>query len=130
MKSRKAVNRAARELFRLCVVEGELDEPRVRLVAERVAASERRGALRVLAGFKRLVRLDRTQHAAIVESATPLADPLREEILAQLARVYGAKLDTSFGENPALIGGVRITVGSDVYDGSVRARLAVIASRL
>ena len=27
----------------------------------------------------------------------------------------------SFGENPALIGGIRIKVGSDVYDGSIRA---------
>jgi F-type H+-transporting ATPase subunit delta len=130
MKSKKAVNRAARELFRLCVVGGELDESRVRLVAERIAASPRRGALRVLAGFKRLVRLDLTRHSALVESAMPLGDPLRAEILAQLAHLYGAKLETSFGENPALSGGVRITVGSDVYDGSVRARLAVIASRL
>jgi F-type H+-transporting ATPase subunit delta len=32
-------------------------------------------------------------------------------------------LNISFVQNPALLGGLRIRVGSDVYDGSVRARL-------
>jgi len=36
----------------------------------------------------------------------------------------------SFGENPALIAGVRIKIGSDVYDDSVRARLAALHARL
>ena len=31
-----------------------------------------------------------------------------------------------FAQNPALIGGMRIKVGSDVYDGSVQARLAAL----
>ncbi len=39
-------------------------------------------------------------------------------------------LETSFEQNAALIGGVRIKVGSDVYDGSVRARLAALEARL
>jgi F-type H+-transporting ATPase subunit delta len=32
-------------------------------------------------------------------------------------------LNISYAQNPALIGGLRIQVGSDVYDGSVQARL-------
>jgi len=36
---------------------------------------------------------------------------------------YGKGLQFSFSQNPALIGGTRVQVGSDVYDGSVRARL-------
>jgi F0F1-type ATP synthase delta subunit len=35
-------------------------------------------------------------------------------------------LTTSFKENPALIAGMRIKVGSDVYDGSIQAHLAAI----
>ena len=52
------------------------------------------------------------------------------DIQADLARVYGPGLNTSFALNLDLIGGVRIRVGSDVYDGSVRARLAALAARL
>jgi F-type H+-transporting ATPase subunit delta len=43
-----------------------------------------------------------------------------------LSALYGQGLDISFAQNPALIGGLRIKVGSDVYDGSVQSRLAAL----
>ena len=46
---------------------------------------------------------------------------LASERQASLARTYGPEMNTSFAENPAFIGGMRIRVGSDVYDGSVKA---------
>lgn len=130
MKTTRRTRRAARQLYRLCLVEGALDEARARLVAERLAASRRRGSLPVLSGFLRLVRLDRDRHSARVESAAPLPDKAREQIRSGLTRAYGAAIETSFAENPALIGGVRVKVGSDVYDGTIRARLAALEARL
>ena len=41
-----------------------------------------------------------------------------------LVKRYGAGLNFTFRQNPALIGGMRIQVGSDVYDGSIQSRLA------
>ena len=107
-----------------------LDGERVRQVAQQLATSHRRGALDVLSDFQRLVRLDHDRHTALVESATPLAAALQQDVQADLARRYGPGIDASFAENPALIGGMRIRVGSDVYDGSVRARLAALQTRL
>jgi F-type H+-transporting ATPase subunit delta len=40
-----------------------------------------------------------------------------------LNQIYGQGLNISFAQNPALLGGLRIKVGSDVYDGSVQSRL-------
>ena len=122
--------RAARRLYRACLVAGQLDEARVRQVARRLAASKRRGSLAVLSSFRRIVKLDRDRSRAVVETATELSDDLREQVRASLERRYGSGLATSFETNPDLIGGMRIRVGSDVYDGSVRARLAAIESRL
>jgi F-type H+-transporting ATPase subunit delta len=130
MKTNRKAKRAARRLFRLCLVNGVMDEARVRQVVQRIAASRRRGTLAILTDFQRLVRLDHGRHSALVESATPLADPLREQIHAGLGRAYGSSLRTSFTTNPALIGGMRIRVASDVYDGSVRARLAALETQL
>jgi F-type H+-transporting ATPase subunit delta len=130
MRATRKAKRMARQLFRLCLVDGRLEADRVRDVARRLSGSGRRGTIAVLADFRRLVRLDRDRHRASVESAASLPDDLREDVQAGLARVYGPGLDTSFEQNPALIGGLRIRVGSDVYDGSVRARLAAIESRL
>ena len=130
MKVTRRTRRSARQLFRLCLVDGRLDEGRVRQVARRIGESKRRGAIAVLSDLQRMVRLDRDQHMASVESATSLADDAREDVRAGLARIYGPGLETTFAENQGLIGGMRIRVGSDVYDGSVRAKLAAIEARL
>ena len=130
MKAKRKVGRAARHLFRLCLIDGGLDDDRARLMAQRITASRRRGVLPILSEFRRLVRLERGRFAAVVESAAPLGDRLRMQIRSDLERMYGPKVDASFEQNPALIGGMRIRVGSDVYDGSVRARLAALQARL
>jgi F-type H+-transporting ATPase subunit delta len=130
MKANRKLRRVARRLYRVCRVDERLDAERVRLVAQRVAGSGRRGTLTILADLLRLVRLDRDRHRAIVESATPLPDDMRLDVETGLAHAYGHGLETSFEVNPRLIGGMRIRVGSHVYDASVRAKLAALEARL
>lgn len=130
MKGTRRLNRAARRLFRLCLVDGRLDEIRARQVMQRIAAARPRSAPALLAQFGRFVRLERDRHLARVESAVLLADDVRDEVRTRLASAYGSGLDIAFAQDAALIAGMRITVGSDVYDGSVRARLAVLEARL
>ena len=123
MKTNKRAKRQAKQLFSLCQVEGLLDEDRTRQVVQRVIASGRRDCPAILAYFLRLVRLDLAQHAASIESASPLTPNLQSSIQASLLRRYGSGLNMTFTLRPSLIGGMRIQVGSDVYDGSVLARL-------
>jgi F-type H+-transporting ATPase subunit delta len=130
MTTNKRTRRAARTLFRLCVIDGGLDEARAHHVARRLATSRRRMALPLLSVFARLIRLEHRRRSAIVESAAPLPDALRRRVHADLARVYGPRVRARFEANPALIGGMRVTVGSDVYDGSLRARLAALERRM
>jgi F-type H+-transporting ATPase subunit delta len=129
MRTSRRNRRDARRLFRACLKDGLLDESRARQVASRVARASRRGSLAVLSHFRRLVSLDRTAHHAVVQSATALSPELEASVKASVARLYGTGMDTSFELIPALIGGMRVKVGSDVYDGSVRAALAVLAER-
>ncbi len=126
MKASLKSRREAMQLFRSCLVKGVLDETRVRQVVKEVAAGKPRGYLGTLSHFRHLVKLEREAHTAKVESALSLPAELQSSIQTGLARVYGEGLSVSFAENPALIGGMRIRVGSDVYDGSVRARLAAL----
>ena len=126
MKSTRQQLRDARRLFRTCLVDGALDEGTVRRVVRRSIDAGGSQRLKVLSRFQRLVRLERTAHSARVESTVPLSGEIRASLEASLARLYGRGIVTSYVENRTLLGGVRISVGSDVYDGSVRGRLEAL----
>ncbi len=126
MRATKQARREATHLFRLCQVNGVLDENRAREAVQHIVATKPRGYLGTLSCFQRLVRLDTARHTAQVESAVTLPPDVRASVQTGLAQSHGPGLSTSFAENPALIGGMRIRVGSDVYDGSVRGRLAAL----
>jgi F-type H+-transporting ATPase subunit delta len=126
-RTTKQIKRTANQLFRLCVVNGRLDEHRARQVVGGVLQSRRRGYLALLKQFRRLLKLDVDRHTAQVESALPLPADLRGSVQNRLETVYGRGLATEFARNPALIGGIRIKVGSDVYDGSLQYRLVELA---
>lgn len=123
MKISKLAQREARQLFRSCQVNSLLDENRVRQAVSLLLEKKPRGYLGILSRLHRLVELDREQHTARIESATPLPADLQADVTARIQKSYGAGLDISFSQNPALIGGLRIQVGSDLYDGSVKTRL-------
>jgi F-type H+-transporting ATPase subunit delta len=126
MKINKQAKREAKALFRSCVKEGLLQEARVRTAVQSVLQAKPRGYQAVLSHFQRLLRLDLDRRTARIESAVSLTPELQAEVNADLARVYGPGLNISFSQNATLIGGMRVKVGSDVYDGSVQARLAAL----
>ena len=126
MKISKKTKDEARQLYHFCTVNGQLDESRVRQIVQRVIAAKQRDSSAILAHFLHFVRLDCARHTATIESATPLSADLQAVIQAGLTRRYGAGLATVFSQRPALIGGIRIQVGCDVYDGSVRAGLEAL----
>lgn len=129
MKINKRAQREAKQLFRLCLVNGLLDENHVRQVVQRVVAADHRDCRAILSQFGRLVKLELARHTATIESATLVPPDLRAAIEAGLTRRYGPGLTTTFIERPALIGGMRIQVGSDVYDGTVQSELAALEKR-
>lgn len=126
MKISKQARRDAKQLFRCCRVNGPLDENRVRQVVSLAIEREPRGYVAILSHFRRLVKLDVARRTARVESAIELSENLRSSIQSNLTRKYGQGLNISFAQNPALVGGLRIQVGSDVYDGSIQARLTAL----
>jgi F-type H+-transporting ATPase subunit delta len=123
MKISKQAQRDARQLFRSCHVNDLLDENRVRQTVSLLSEKKPRGYVEILSRLHRLVKLDLEQHAARVESAMTLSVGLQAEVAGEIKKKYGAGVSISFAQNPALIGGLRIQVGSDLYDGSVKMRL-------
>ena len=127
MKISKQAQRDARQLFRSCLVNGILDEHRVRQAVGLLADKKPRGFVEILARLHRLVKLDVAKRTARVENAVETSPQQQAAITASLEKKYGAGLDVGYWINPALVGGLRIQVGSDLYDGSVKTRLEKLA---
>ncbi len=123
MKISKQARRDGKTLFRACLVEGRLDESRARAVVTKVIEGRPRGYLGTLSHFQRLLKLHLDARRARVENATESSQQLMADIRSNLEKRYGPGLDIEYYINPSLLGGLRVRVGSDVYDGSVRARL-------
>jgi F-type H+-transporting ATPase subunit delta len=89
-----------------------------------LVANQRLAALpEVAVQFRQLKNEAEGVADCLIETAFPLADGEVDELLAALAKRFGTRLRPTVRENPALIGGVRIAVGDQVLDSSVRARL-------
>lgn len=129
MRNTKRIQRDAKRLFRLCITNGFLDENRVRLVVETLLQNDRSESLSLLAQFLRRVEFETDLHTAIVESATPLSVEFQDKVRVGLNKTYGQGLSIGFREIPNLLGGMRIKIGWDVYDGSVKARLADLEAK-
>ncbi len=127
MKLSKQSRRDAKRLFRSCQVRSVTDEQKVRQVVQSVLDRKPRGFVGILEHFKRLIKLDVDRRTAVVQSSIPLGADGQEGVRGVLVGRYGAGLYLSFVVNPDLIGGLRVQVGSDVFDGSVLARLNSLA---
>jgi len=130
MTTSREARRTARALFRGSFTDGRLDEAKVRRAVQHLVEARPRLLVAILKSYQRLVRLEVERHTARVESAAALEAGLRERLTARLQAIYRRPLAAEFRVNPELIGGVRVRVGSDVWDGSVAGRLRELSAAL
>lgn len=130
MKITKEARRNSRLLFRACLVNGKLDESRAKEVVGKVAAAKPRGYMGILQAFLGLVKMETERQLAVVESATSLTSDMQASLKTSLSQKYCRELTLAFQVRPELLGGIRVKVGSDVWDGSVKARLESLKASL
>lgn len=123
----KQARREAKRLFGVCMVNGKLDQHRVRQGVQAAIQSRRRGYMAVLRHFQRLLKFESDRHTAGVESAIAVPAELQSKVRSRIEQLYGSGITTHFALNPDLIAGMRIKIGNDVYDGSVQSALRVLA---
>lgn len=130
MKITKEARRVARQLMKATVVDGRVDTAVVRKVVSSLKASQPRGFLGVLSAYSRLVRLELERSHAIIESAVVLDDSTRSAVEFDLQKKYDGRLTVEYRQKPELLGGLKVRVGSDVWDGTVRGRLERLRERI
>jgi len=84
----------------------------------------------IAAQFRALVNQRSGVSDAIVYSAFPIESKQLGDVVATLEKRFGRKLNASVEIEPELIGGIRVVVGDEVLDTSVKARLEQMKAAL
>ena len=128
MKIPRDARAIARRAFELCLVNERLNEDSLRKVVAKVAETKPRNYQAILHDLMRLTRIELEKREVLVESAEELDGGSKDRVQDNLREQYGPDLNFQFKQNSDLVGGMRIRVGNDVWDGSVKARLEKLKS--
>ena len=123
MKLNKEIRQVSRKMLQASFTDGQLDPGRISSLVDSLVTRKPRNYIESLKNYKRLLRLELEKRHATIETASEVDSAVRSEIEANLKSKYGNDLSTEFHVAPELLGGMRIRVGNDVWDGSVRNRL-------
>ena len=130
MKINKEVRQLGRGMLRASFTDAQLDRGKIASLVQSLIAKKPRHYMDILHYYKRLLRLEIEKRHAKIESAMPLAPETATAVVNRLKKKYGADLTSEFAVDPALLGGVRVRVGSDVWDGTLRNRLERLQQQL
>ena len=123
MKLNKEIRQVSRKMLQASFTDGQLDPGRISSLVDSLVTRKPRNYVDALKNYKRLLRLELEKRHATIETASEVDSAVRSEIEANLKSKYGNDLSTEFQIDRELLGGMRIRVGNDVWDGSVRNRL-------
>ena len=130
MKINKEIRRLSRAMLRASFTDGQLDRGRIASLVDSLIEKKPRHYIDVLKNYRRLLRLEVEKRRARVETASELDSTTSSELIANLKKKYGSDLSAEFIVNPELLGGLRVRVGSDMWDGTVRNRLEQLERQL
>ena len=130
MKINKEIRRLSREMLKASFTDGQLDPGRIASLVDSLIARKPRNCVAILQNYRRLLRLEVEKRRARIETASDVDREVSSKIIENLKKKYGDHLTTEFVVNPQLLGGMRIRVGSDVWDGTVRNRLEQLQQQL
>lgn len=112
-------------------------------VTDGAGAGELANFIRILADNERLVVLPEISaiyeelksaeegiKEALIESAYPIDDAQLKKLTSQLETHFATRLQPRVAVEPSLIGGIKVIVGDQVLDASVRGKLDAMATVL
>ena len=120
----------ARRLFKLSLVDGAVSAERVGGVLEYVERHRPAHPGMVLKAYQRLIAAEIARSRALVEHAGAVSEASLQAIASHLSEKYGRTVSAAAQPNPALLAGLRIRVGDDVFESSIAAQLSTLAEAI
>jgi F-type H+-transporting ATPase subunit delta len=130
MKRDQKITRLAKKLVELSKDNGVVTEAKVTEVLAGLKQVQHRHHLTVLKTFLSYLRREIALQTAVVMTPGALSDDALKAIEATYSKMYNRPVSAVIQQETALIAGVRVRVGDDVYDASVAGRLQRLAENV
>ena len=127
MRGNKKTKLLAKRLFKLSVVNGAISPEQVAGVLGYIEKSAPRQGLALLKLYHRAIAAEFAKSRALVEHAGPVGDATLGSIEAAMSRKYSRVVTATAKPNPKLLAGLRVRIGSDVYESTVSGQLAALS---
>jgi F-type H+-transporting ATPase subunit delta len=128
MRGDKKTKLLAKQLFKLSLVNGSVSSAQVSGVLAYIEKSAPRNALVLLRLYQQAIVTELAKSNAQVEHAGPIAATTLPQIAAALTRKYQRPVTATAKPNAHLLAGLRVRIGSDVYESTVAGQLTQLAS--
>lgn len=128
MRADKKTKALAKQLFKLSLVNGAVSAEQVEGVLGYIEKNVPRGQLALLQLYQRAIAAELAKSNAVVEHAGPVSDATLKSIEAAMTRKYSRVVTATAKPNPKLLAGLRVRVGSDVYESTVAGQLAALST--
>ncbi|HEY8994600.1 MAG TPA: F0F1 ATP synthase subunit delta [Lacunisphaera sp.] len=127
MAADKQTKLLAKQLFKLSVVNGVVSPEQVAGVLGWVEKTSPRRPVALLKAYHHRIAIELAKSRAEVEHAGPVSDATLKQIEAAMTKRYARPVTATAKANPKLLAGLRVRVGSDVYESSVAGQLAKLS---
>ena len=124
----KKAQQFARQLFKMSLVDGIVSADRVSGVLAYVEKHRPANPVMVLKAYARLIATELAKGEAVVEHAGAINAATLAAIAAAMSSKYKRTVTATARPNPALLAGLRVQVGDDVYESSVAGQRAALAA--
>jgi F-type H+-transporting ATPase subunit delta len=125
---KKQIQQLARQFYKLSFVDGTLSADRVAGVLQYVEKHRPAHVIAVLKAYERLIAAEIARSQARVEHAGTVNPAILASIAAAMTKRYSRPIASVATRNDALLAGLRVRVGDDVYESSVAGQLATLAA--
>ena len=130
MKIPREAQQTARKLYQVCLgADGSIVPEKLQAVVQYILKTRPRFTANILQRLYELCRLNISQNTAKVTSAHPLGQ-MQNVLTSKIKNAFPTVKDFEFIVDPSLIGGLRLQLGSNVWDGSIKEKLKLIQEQL
>ena len=120
-----------KKLARLSLTpDGQIESSRVDAVLASLRAQKPRLLRPLLKAYLRYLQIEDRRSRLLVEHAGTVAPAELESLRAKYTKQYRRELRLETRENAALLAGLRMSIGDDIYETSAANRLTALANAL